>query len=152
MAINYIKKYLSKSDLEELKDEIGKIETHTTGEIRLYFKLKRGFHERNKTFREVAMKVFYKLGMDKTEEKTGVLIFILFKEKKFEIIADEGINSKIKREIWDLIINHLQSEFSQGNYKAGLVKCLNEIKSVLMEEFPVKFKNTNELSNDIVIE
>lgn len=152
MAINYIKKYLSKSDFDELKDEIGKIESHTTGEIRLCFKLKRGFHERNQNTRDVAMKEFYKLGMDKTEEKTGILIFILFKEKKFEIIADEGINSKIKQEIWDLIINHLQSEFSQGNYKTGLIKCLNEMKNVLTEEFPVKFKNTNELSNDIVIE
>ena len=89
--------------------------------------------------------------MDKTEEKSGVLIFILFGERKFEIVADEGINSKIKQETWDLIINHLQTEFSQGNYKSGLIKCLNEIKSVLIADFPVQFKNTNELSNDIVI-
>lgn len=151
MAINYIKKFLSKDDFDELKNAIGKIEEHTTGEIRLCFKLKRGFHQRKSEVREIALKEFFKLGMDKTEEKTGVLIFILFGERKFEIIADEGINSKIKQETWDLIINHLQTEFSQGNYKDGLLKCLNEIKNVLITDFPVQFKNTNELSNDIVI-
>jgi len=151
MAINYIKKFLSKDDFNELKNAIGKIEERTTGEIRLCFKLKRGFHQRKSEVREIALKEFFKLGMDKTEEKTGVLIFILFGERKFEIIADEGINSKIKQETWDLIINHLQTEFSQGNYKDGLLKCLNEIKNVLITDFPVQFKNTNELSNDIVI-
>lgn len=151
MAINYIKKYLSKSDFEELTEDIGKIEAETTGEVRLCFKLKRGFHERKLTSREIAMKEFFKLGMDKTEEKTGVLIFILFGEKKFEIVADEGINSKIKQETWDLIINHLNSEFSQGNFKTGLMKCLNEIKIILVKEFPARFVNKNELSNDIVI-
>lgn len=151
MAINYIKKYLSKSDFEELTEDIGKIEAETTGEIRLCFKLKRGFHERKLTSREVAMKEFFKLGMDKTEEKTGVLIFILFGEKKFEIVADEGINSKINQETWDMIINHLNTEFSQGNFKTGLLKCLNEIKIVLVKEFPARFVKKNELSNDIVI-
>jgi len=151
MAINYIKKYLPKSDLEELEKEIGKIEDETSGEIRLCFKLKRGFHERKLSSREAAMKEFYKLGMDRTEEKTGVLIYILFGERKFEIIADEGINSKIKQQTWDLIINHLNTEFSQGNYKTGLLKCLNEIKTILAKEFPAKFTNRNELSDDIVI-
>lgn len=151
MAINYIRKFLSGQDLDEIKDEIGKIEESTSGEIRMCFKLKRGFHERKLSSRDAAMKEFYKLGMDRTEDKTGVLIYVLFGEKKFEIIADEGINSKIKQETWDVIISHLTTEFSQGNYKAGLMKSLVEIKSVLMAEFPAKFKNENELSNDIVI-
>ena len=105
MAFNYIKKYLSKEDLEELKTEVGKIESVSSGEIRLCFKQKRGLHERKLSFRELALKEFYRLEMQKTIDKTGVLIMILFEEKKFEIIADEGINSKIHQDIWDIIIN-----------------------------------------------
>jgi uncharacterized membrane protein len=152
MPINYIKEYLSKTDLEEIKNEIGKMESFTSGEIRLCFKLKRGFHERKLTCRELAIGEFFKLGMQKTEKKTGVLIFILFREKKFEIVADEGINSKINPETWDLITSHLNTEFSQGNFKTGIIKCLNEIKNVLYKEFPVKPDDKNELPNDIVIE
>jgi len=152
MPLNYIKKYLSKTDLEELKNEIGKIESETSGEIRLCLKIKRGYHERKLTPRELALKEFFKLEMNKTVDKTGILIFILFEEKKFEIIADDGINSKIQQDIWDLIINHIKTEFSSGNYKTGLVKCLNEIGKILIKEFPVKQGDKNELPNDIVIE
>jgi uncharacterized membrane protein len=152
MALNYIKKYLSKSDLDELKSEIIKVETDTSGEIRLCLKLKRGFHEKKLTYRELAFKEFYKLEMNKTVDKTGVLIFILFEERKFEIIADEGINSKIHQETWDIIINHIKSEFSNGNYKTGLIKCLNEIGKILIKEFPVKAGDKNELPDNIVIE
>lgn len=152
MTINYIKKFLSKADLDELKDEIGKIESCTSGEIRLCFKLKRGFHERKLSCKELAIKEFYRLGMQKTLDKTGVLIFILFKERKFEIVADEGINSKINTEKWKLITSHLKTEFSSGNYKAGIIKCLNEIKNILVKEFPIKPEDKNELPNDIIIE
>jgi|WetSurMetagenome_2_1015567.scaffolds.fasta_scaffold31702_4 uncharacterized membrane protein len=152
MAINYIKKFLSKTELEELKNEIGKIESCTSGEIRICFKLKRGFHERKLACRELAIKEFYKLEMQKTLEKTGVLIFILFKERKFEVVADKGINSKINQKTWELITSHLNTEFVQGNFKTGLIKCLNEIKNILIKEFPIKTGDRNELPNDIVIE
>jgi uncharacterized membrane protein len=152
MAFNYIKKYLSKEDLEELKNEIGKIESVTSGEIRLCFKQKRGLHEKKLSHRELAIKEFYRLEMQKTIDKTGVLILILFDERKFEIIADEGINSKINQDIWDVIINHLKTEFSKGEYKTGLLKCLNEIKQILVKEFPVKPGDKNEIPDDIVIE
>jgi uncharacterized membrane protein len=152
MTINYIKKYLSKEDLDELKNEISEIESCSSGEIRLCFKLKRGLHERKLNFKELAIKEFHKLGMQKTVDKTGILIFILFKEKKFEIIADEGINSKISIKTWEIITSHLKNEFSHSNYKAGLWKCLNEIKKILVKEFPVKPEDKNELPNDIVIE
>jgi uncharacterized membrane protein len=152
MAINYIKKYLSKEDLEELKTEIGKIESVTSGEIRLCFKHKKGYHERKLSYRELALKEFYRLEMQKTIDKTGVLILILFNERKFEIIADEGINAKIHQNTWDIIINHLKTEFSKGEYKAGIIKCLDEIKQILAKEFPKKSGDKNEIPDDIVIE
>ena len=152
MAFNYIKKYLTKEDLIEIQEEIAKIEKTTSGEIRLCLKLKKGFHERKYSNREIGIKEFFKLGMDKTEDGTGVLIFILFKDRVFEIIADENINSKISPEKWEIISGHLKNEFSQGNYKTGLINCLNEIKKIMEIEFPVKENDKNEISNEIAIE
>jgi len=152
MAINYLKKYLSKEDLEEIKNEIAEIEKFTSAEIRLCLKLRKGFHERNKSYRDLALKEFYKLGMDKTEDKTGILIYILFLDRKFEIIADEGINSKINSEKWSIIISHIKNEFSQNNYKTGIIKILIEMKEVLINYFPHKENDKNELPDDIIIE
>jgi uncharacterized membrane protein len=90
--------------------------------------------------------------MHNTDEKTGVLIFILFSDRKFEIVADEGINSKIPYEKWELITSRLKNEFSSENYKNGILLCLNEIKDILAREFPYKEGDKNELSDEIVIE
>ncbi|MFC2092444.1 TPM domain-containing protein [Bacteroidota bacterium] len=152
MPINYIKKFLSKDDLGDIQNEISNVENKTSGEIRLCIKLKRGFHERKYSTREVALREFYKLGMDNTRDKTGVLIFVLFKEKKFEIVADEGINEKISEDTWTKLSSELSSAFSNGYFKNGLLNCITNIGDILVKEFPVKEDDINELPDEIVIE
>ena len=151
MPINYIKKYISTDELEEIQEEISFIEKQTSGEIRICFKARRGIFDKKLSPRDIALKEFYNLGVDKTADKTGVLIFILFSERKFEIVADEGINSKIPVEKWNFITTLLSDEFKNSNYKNGIIKCLNEIKEVLIKEFPVKSGDIDELPNEIVI-
>lgn len=152
MKINYLKKYLSKDDLDSLKNHIAEIEKFTSGEIRICFKVNKAWAERKLSSRELAIKEFHKLGMHNTKDKTGVILYILLKDRKFEVVADSGINDKISEEKWEVIKNHLINEFKAGNYKAGIIKALDEIKEVLIKEFPRKDDDTNELSNDIVIE
>lgn len=151
MPVNYIKKYLSSEELEAIKEHIAEIEKYTSGEIRLCFLKARAWIDRKLTPRELALKEFHKLGMQNTKDKTGVLLFILFTEKKFEIVADEGINNKISQDKWDIITNHLISNFREEKFKDGIVKALDEIKEVLIKEFPRQSDDTDELSNDIVI-
>jgi len=152
MPINYIKKYLSKEELDFITNHIAEIEKFTSGEIRICFKMKKAWVERKLSSRELAIKEFHKLGMQNTKDKTGVLLYILFKDRKFEVVADKGINEKISEEKWTVITNHLINEFKAGNFKAGIVKGLDEIKEVLIKEFPRKDDDKDELSNDIVIE
>ncbi|TRZ64855.1 hypothetical protein D4R20_02120 [bacterium] len=152
MHFNYIRKYLSNEDLSELKDEITSIEKVSSVELRLCLKKKKGLHLKKMNPRELAIKEFHKLGMHNTSGKTGLLIFILFDEKQFEIIADEGVNSKIPDTVWETIKGHIKNEFSAGNYKEGLVKCLNEMKTVLEKELPPDGSDKNQLPDDIVIE
>jgi uncharacterized membrane protein len=152
IKLNYIKKYLSKEELDSLSNHIAEIEKFTSGEIRICFKKNTAWAERKLSSREMAVKEFHKLGMHNTKHKTGVLLYILFKDRKFEIVADKGINDKIPAEKWEVIKNHLTNEFKSGNFKSGIIKSLDEIKEVLIKEFPRKDDDINELSNDIVIE
>ncbi|MBM4158150.1 MAG: TPM domain-containing protein [Ignavibacteria bacterium] len=145
-------KLVSKNDLNAIRDEIASIEKHTSGEIRVCFKLKRGLAVRKKTPRELALLEFHKLKMHKTADKTGVLVFILFKERKFEIVADEGINSKIKQEKWDEISAEMCRYFAEGNYREGVIHCLKEVGKVLAADFPIKPGDVNELSNEVVVD
>ncbi len=152
MAKNLLKKYIADSELTDIQNHIAGIEQITSGEIRICFRMKRGWTEKKKSPRELAVKEFHKLGMHNTKDLTGVLVFILFEERIFEIVADKGINDRISPDKWEVIKSHISGEFKKGAYKDGLIKALDEIGGVLKKEFPRGDDDTNELSNDIVIE
>jgi uncharacterized membrane protein len=89
--------------------------------------------------------------LDKTIDKTGILIFILLGERKFEIVADEGINNKIPDEKWDRLEHMMTDEFKKENYLNGVLQAINEIGGVLKNEFPPTADNPDELSNDVIV-
>ncbi len=148
---NFISEYLSDESLDTIAKTIGEIEKHTSGEIRVCIKRKRGFLQKKYSAREIALREFFKLKMHNTKDKTGVLMFLIIDERKFEIIADEGINSKISLVHWEDISGNIKSHFSGGNYLDGILFGLGKMGEVLIKEFAIKADNTNELSNDVII-
>jgi uncharacterized membrane protein len=151
MFINYLKKYLSKSDLQEITDVIKNIEKNTSGELRLCIKYKAEWHEKKMLLRDIAIREFHKLGMQNTKNKTGVLVLILFKDRKFEIIADEGINNRVQQDTWENIAKELSGHFTQSNFKEGIINLLTNIGLLLAEKFPPEKNDINELPDNIVI-
>jgi uncharacterized membrane protein len=97
----FIKKILSKKELTDLSAVITKAEKNTSGEIRVVVRHRRYLKERKLSLHDLALGEFCRLGMEKTRDKTGVLIFLLISERKFHIVADEGINTKVTEGTWD---------------------------------------------------
>jgi uncharacterized membrane protein len=151
MSKKIIEQYFSDNDLKKISEGIGEVEKDTAGEIRLSVQVKKGFFEKKKTPREIALKHFLNLGMHKTKQRTGVLIFILLNDRKFEIIADEGINGKINEQVWDEIENSVRQEFKEGNFLNGVMHCVNLIGAKLNEHFPKEADDTDELPNDVIV-
>lgn len=99
----------------------------------------------------IALDAFHSLGMHKTKHKTGVLIFILFAEKYFDVVADEGIHNKIPDSKWKEIELKLTEEFKKGNFANTIIHILTEIGKVLTKEFPKEADDINELPDEINI-
>jgi len=148
---NFITEYLSDDHLNIITDEIAKTEKGTSGEIRLCIRRKRGLLEKKLSPREIALKEFVRLNMHKTLDKTGVLLFLLLDERKFEIVADDGIDSKITSQKWEEISSSLISNFEKGEYLSGILSGIQKIGEILTREFPIKPDDKDELSNEIVI-
>jgi uncharacterized membrane protein len=132
-------------------DVIGTIEKKTQGEIRISIRRRRNWKERKLSYHQTAMNEFYRLGMDKTKAKTGVLVFRVLSDRQFEIVADEGIHTRVKKEFWTELAGELSLKFNQNKFLDGILSLLNRIGTVLEKEFPIQDGDTNELSNDIVI-
>ncbi|NOX17347.1 MAG: TPM domain-containing protein [Chlorobi bacterium] len=151
MKERLIYEYFSDDDFLRISNKVKETEKLTAGEIRVSVKDEIHFSEKNKTVKELAQKEFYKLGMNETRDKTGILIFILLADKKFYILADSGINDKVEQTVWDEIRNEMQNQFKAGNYLDGILYAIEEIGNILARFFPIKPDDTNELSNKVVI-
>ena len=147
-----IDKYFSKDDLKKISEACGKAEEKTAGEIRVSIFSKRPRKLKKKTLENVALDEFYRLGMDKTRDKTGILILIVLAERKFQILADSGINEKVAQSTWDEIAGTLSDHFKKATYLNGVTRCVSEIGAILAEHFPIKADDTNELSNEVSVQ
>lgn len=147
-----MKKILTKEELHSLSDQIGEIERKTSAEIRIAVRHKKHWSERKLSARQVAEREFGTLGMAKTKDGTGILVFILLNERKFELLADRGIITMLPEEYWARTAEKLSEHFSKSNFFHGLRTALAEIGDVLESKLPPAAESKNELPNDIIEE
>ncbi len=106
-----------------------------------------------KKVNERAVRYFIESGVHTTRDRTGILIFLSFLEKRVELLADSGINSRIPQEKWDGIVAHIIEGIRSGNTVKNLTESVLECGKLLSESdnFPIKPDDTNELKDDVSI-
>ena len=97
-----------------------------------------------------AERQFFVQGMDKTEHRTGVLIFASAAERYAEIVADAGINEKVTPQIWDDAVNALVAAIKAGQPADGFVAAIQKCGAVLAAHFPPGALKRDELPDKIV--
>lgn len=97
-----------------------------------------------------AMRQFLAQGLDKTEHRTGVLIFASTAERYAEIVADAGINDKVATDVWDDAVNALVLEIKEGRPAEGFLIAIEQCGAVLAAHFPPGTLTPNELPNKLV--
>jgi uncharacterized membrane protein len=96
-----------------------------------------------------ATHIFKKLEMHKTDLRNGSLIYLAVKDRKFAILGDVGINTKVPAGFWDEIKTLMASHFVKDEYEAGLTAGIRMIGEKLKTYFPIMPDDKNELSNEI---
>jgi uncharacterized membrane protein len=148
---NLVKSFLSKQDLNDVAEAIKEAELRTSGEIRVAIRHKRSRKEKGHTVEQLARHEFVHLGMMKTKERTGILIFILLESREFFILADEHINQKVAPRSWDSVAGAMAARFAKKEFRLGLLDAVRTVGEHLSEHFPAKPGDKNELSNEVDI-
>jgi len=151
MKHRLIYKYFDDDDFLKISSAIKDAEKITSGEIRVSIKEDVPFSVKKLSLRQIAEKEFYKLQMQKTRDRTGILLLLILKEKAFYILADEGINSITPQETWNKTRDEIQNEFKNGNFTNGIILGIERISKILSEHFPIKPDDTNELTNEVAV-
>lgn len=101
--------------------------------------------------RRAALHQFLAHGLHVTEERTGVLIFAALAEHQVEVIADEGIHSKVDETVWANTVEALSRGLKAGDPVAGFEGAIALCGGVLAEHFPPRPVNRNEVADKLVL-
>lgn len=148
MNENLIYHFFTDDDFLRISEAIKENEKTTAGEIRVAIKDDIPFFGKS-DIRKLAEQEFFRLGMNNTRDKTGILIYVNLLLRQFYILADSGINKKVEQQTWDNIRNEIQNEFKLGHYTEGLIYGINEVGRILSSHFPIKPDDVNELTNKV---
>lgn len=137
--------FLTEDEQRSIVAAIGSAEKCTSGEIRVHIEPKC----LNSDPMKRAEKVFNQLGMFETRERNAVLIYLAYKSRKFAIIGDCGIHSRVPANYWDgeknLLLNHLR----ENRAAEGICAVIASIGERLAEYFPWTADDINEQSDEI---
>jgi uncharacterized membrane protein len=149
---HFIEQVLSGEDRDAISKAIHGAERQTSGEIKVVVREHRHLHERRLALEKLALKEFHRLRLSKTKDRTGILFFLLLDERKFHIVADEGIHRKVADGTWEQVAQSMSSEFRGGKFREGIVRGVEHVGQILSEAFPRKADDKNEISDRVVVE
>jgi uncharacterized membrane protein len=142
----WVRQFMSEADLEAVRHAITRAEAGTSAEIRVHLA-----HRCPDDAMARAVAVFERLGMHKTAERHGVLIYVAVADHKLAVIGDQGIHERVGEAYWQRLVAAVASHFRSELPRDGFIHALSELGEVLRQHFPRPPDDTDELSNEVSI-
>ncbi|MEP7374916.1 MAG: TPM domain-containing protein [Chitinophagaceae bacterium] len=128
-------------------DAVRNAERRTSGEIRVFVESRCPYMDAI----DRAGQVFFKLQMQKTDDRNAVILYVAIKDRQLAVFGDEGIHAKVGQEYWNREVRQMISSFNRENYAEGIRQCITAIGEALHTHFPFDNEtDKNELPDDIV--
>jgi putative membrane protein len=108
--------------------------------------------EMEEEVQEAAVTRFFGQGLHRTRDETGVLILISVFERKVWVLADRGIDAKVREGQWEEIVAMITDGIRQNRPAEAICRAVEQVGELLAGHFRVKPDDTNELHNLIVEE
>jgi len=141
------KGFFSEAEKERIVSAIRAAEKETSGEVRVYVESKNPYVDPI----DRAGEVFYKLKMQETDHRNGVLLYVAMKHHELALFADEGIYQATGAEYWNNAVQDMIARFRSDDIPGGIADCVRRIGETLKEKFPfIPTEDKNELPDEIV--
>lgn len=139
-------RFIRELEHDRIVNAIKAAEAKTSGQIRVF--LQRGVFEEDPLLR--AQQKFVQLGMQKTKERNGVLIFVAPRAQKFAVIGDDGVHAKCGDQFWQALVGRMREHFLREDFTDALVEAIESTGQLLARHFPRTGAAANELPDEIV--
>lgn len=98
----------------------------------------------------IAKEQFKKLNLHHTKDRLGVMFFVSLEDKCVHILSDIGIKEKISDESWGDIVREFVEFVKKDEFAKGYIQAIKRSSVALVESFPIKENDTNELPDEVV--
>jgi uncharacterized membrane protein len=139
------KKFFSPQEQQLIALAIQEAERSTSGEVRVYVESRCAYMDAL----DRAVELFAQMGMQATEERNAVLVYVAVKDHQLAVFGDEGIHRKVGPDYWNTEVIKMLRDFNRDNYALGIAGCVEDIGQALQQYFPFTDKDKNELSDEI---
>jgi putative membrane protein len=96
-----------------------------------------------------ARQAFFDCRVRRTQEGTGILIYVSLYERRVRIIGDDSLSARIDQEQWDAVKDLIVAGIRGGGLTEGLCAGIRKCGELLAEHFPIAPDDVNELTNEL---
>jgi len=141
-------------DFDAIARAIASAEAHTSAEIRVHLerRVPRGPDGAPGNVLKRARHVFAHLGMHRTRERHGVLIYLAVEDRRFAIVGDEGIHARVGEAYWASVRDLLAERLRSQKPADAILATIAELVGALQEHFPRRPDDRNELGDPVSVE
>ena len=150
----WTRRLLSDEDFDAVVHAIIAAEAETSAEIRVHLerRVRHGRGARPADPLERARHVFTHLGMHRTAERHGVLIYLAVEDRTLAIVGDEGIHRRVGDDYWARVRDLMLERLKTATLREAIVSAVRKVGRVLREHFPRRPSDANELSDQVSVE
>jgi len=138
------REFVDRLQREEIVAAIREAEKKTSGEIRVFIS--------RKPVADAlvdAQSHFAEMGMEKTRERNGVLIFLAPKSHKFAVVGDTAVHAKCGEDFWKQLAGEMSQYFRDSHFTNGIVHGVRKAGELLAQHFPHRPDDANELPDEV---
>ena len=100
---------------------------------------------------EQAFQEFHRYDLARTEQRTGVLLFVSLLERHAIVLADEGIDARVAPEQWQATNEAVLAGLRRGSLRDGLVEGIRTAGALLAAHFPPAAGDRNEVPDRVIV-
>lgn len=142
----WVREFMSEADFEAVRHAIAEAEAGTSAEIRVHVD-----HRCPDLPIRRATAVFERLGMHRTAERHGVLVYVAFADRKLAVIGDRGIHERVGEAYWQTLVADVLAHFRQAHPRDGFLHAVRALGTALSRHFPRSPDDRNELTDEVSI-
>ena len=141
------KSFFPEEDTRLIVKAIRQAEKSTSGEVCVFVESRCSWMDAI----DRAGELFFRLKMNQTEQRNGVLVYVAMKDRQLAVFGDEGIHRKVGSEYWNRLVGEMLASFNKEDYAKGIAECVIQVGEALHTHFPFdRDTDKNELPDEIV--